>query len=205
MKNNIRKNCEQFSNEMWLYLDEALPKDKQDQWGEHLSTCNKCSAELKTAKDTIALYEKIPMEDVDNQTYKMMINTATATPLTSTSNNMSKYTSRGRSLSEMFGFYKLAFGGGLLAAAILIVFITFFNNPQIPVLTEKIPKEFLQWDGPSLSDRSPALGDGIISLKTDDWDIYIVKKNSTEEWNTALRTIQKQIIKIRKEVSSTSM
>ena len=49
------------------------------------------------------------------------------------------------------------------------------------------------------------MGDGIISLKTDDWDVYIVKKNNTEEWNAALRAIQKQIIKMRKEVSSTSM
>jgi len=205
MKNNIRNNCEQFSNEMWLYLDGGLPKDKHDLWKEHLSNCNKCSVEFKTAKDTIALYENIPLEDIDDQTYKMMINTATATHLASTSNGMSKYTSRGRSLSEMFGFYKLAFGGGLLAAAILLIFITFFNNPKIPIITKKIPQEFLQWDGPSLSDRTPALGDGIISLKTDDWDIYIVKKNSTEEWNTALRAIQKQIIKMRKEVSSTSM
>jgi hypothetical protein len=190
---------------MWLYLDESLPKDKLGRWKEHLFTCNKCSTDLKTAKDTIALYENVPMEDVDNQTYKMMINTATATLLASTSNCMSKYTSRGRSLSEMFGFYKLAFGGGFLAAAILLIFITFFNNPKIPIITKQIPQEFLQWDGPSLSDRTPALGDGIISLKTDDWDIYIVKKNSREEWNAALRAIQKQIIKMRKEVSSTSM
>lgn len=205
MKNNIINNCEQFRNEMWLYLDGDLPKDKRDLWKEHISTCNKCSAELKTAKDTIALYENIPLEDVDNQIYKTMINTATAAPLTSTSKSMSKYTSRGRSLSEMFGFYKLAFGGGLLAAAVLLIFITFFNTPKIPVITKQIPQELLQWDGPSLSDRTPALGDGIISLKTDDWDIYIVKKNSREEWNTALRAIQKQIIKMRKEVSSTSM
>jgi len=205
MKNSIRNNCGQFSNDIWLYLDGDLPQDKQDLWKEHLLTCSKCGAELKAAKDTIALYENVPMEDVDNQTYKMMINTATATPMLSVNKKISELTPRGRSLSEMFGFYKLAFGGGLLAAAILLIFITFFNNPQIPVITEKIPQEFLQWDGPSLSDRTPALSDGIISLKTDDWDIYIVKKNSREEWNTALRAIQKQIIKMRKEVSSTSM
>jgi hypothetical protein len=134
-----------------------------------------------------------------------MINTATATPSSSANNNVAQYATRTRTIYEMFGFYKLAFGGGLLAAAILLIFITFFNNPKLPVITEQIPQEFLQWDGPSLSDRTPALEDGIISLKTDDWDVYIVKKNNLEEWNTALRAIQKQIIKMRKEVSSTSM
>jgi hypothetical protein len=205
MKNNIKNNCEQFSNELWLYLDEALPKDKLEMWKEHLTTCSNCSAELKKAEDTIALYEKVPLEDIDNQTYKMMINTTAATSLSSANNNVGKYTTRSRSFSQMFGFYKLAFGGGLLAAAILLIFITFFNNPKIPVITKQIPQEFLHWDGPSLSDRTPPLEDGIISLKTDDWDVYIVKKNNTEEWNAALRAIQKQIIKMRKEVSSTSM
>ncbi len=205
MKNKSGNNCEQFINDMWLYLDEALPKNKQHQWREHLSSCSICFAELKTARDTITLYENVPLEDIDTQTYKMMINTATASPFSSSNNSVARYTLRGRSLSDMFGFYKLAFGGGLLAAAILLIFITFFNNPKIPVITKQIPWEFLQWDGPSLSDRTSPLGDGIISLKTDDWDIYIVKKNSTEEWNAALRSIQKQIIKMRKEVSSTSM
>ena len=205
MKNNIKNNCEQFRNELWLYLDDALPKDRRDHWKVHLSTCSKCCAELKNTKDTIALYENVPLEDIDNETYKLMINTATAISLSSANNNVAQYSTRSRTFSEMFGFYKLAFGGGLLAAAILLIFITFFNNPKIPVITEQIPQEFLQWDGPGLSDRTPPLGDGIISLKTDDWDVYIVKKNNTEEWNAALRAIQKQIIKMRKEASSTSM
>jgi hypothetical protein len=190
---------------LWFYLDYSLPKDKQEKWGEHLSTCSNCSAELRTAKDIIVLYENVPLEDIDNETYKMMINTSTATPMSSSNNNVTQYTKRSRTFSEMFGFYKLAFGGGLLAAAIILIFITFFNNPKIPVITEQIPQELLQWDGPSLSDRTPALEDGIISLKTDDWDVYIVKKKSTEEWNAALRAIQKQILKMRKEVNSTSM
>jgi len=205
MKNNIINNCEQFRNEMWLYLDGGLPKNEQDLWKEHLSTCNKCSTELKTAKDTFALYENVPLEDVDTQTYKMMINTATATPLRSNSNSMSKYTSRGRSLSEMFGFYKLAFGGGLLAAAILLIFITFFNNPELPEIETKISEELLAWDFPGFKTKTNNRQNQIVKLKTDDWDIYIVRKNSKENWGSALRAIQKQIRKMQKEVVSTSM
>ena len=53
MKNSIKNNCEQFRIEMWLYLDDALPKEKQKRWMEHLSSCSKCSAELKTAKEQL--------------------------------------------------------------------------------------------------------------------------------------------------------
>ncbi len=205
MKNNIKNNCEQFRNELWLYLDEAFPKDKLKTWKGHLTTCSKCSAELKTAKDTIALYENVPLEDIDDQTYKTMINTATATSLSSANNNVEKYTTRSRTFSEMFGFYKLAFGGGLLAAAILLIFITFINKPELPEIKTKISEELLAWDFPGFNAQTDNKQNQIVKLKTDDWDIYIVRKNSKETWGGALRAIQKQIRKMQKEVASTSM
>ena len=205
MKNKIGENCEQFRNELWLYLDEILPKDKLETWKEHLTTCSKCSAELKTAKDTISLYENVPLEDIDNESYKMMINTATATSLSSTNNNVKKYTTKSRTFSEMFGFYKLAFGGGLLAAAILLIFITFINKPELPEIKTKISEELLAWDFPGFNTQSDNKQNQIVKLKTDGWDIYIVRKNSKEDWGSALRAIQKQISKMKKEVVSKSM
>lgn len=205
MKTNISNNCNEFSIEMWLYIDGELSTDRINQWNEHVSICSKCSSKLKTLKDTIILYENLPLEDIDNETYKKMITTATTKFSSPINKSFTQYNSRGRSLSEIFGFYKLAFGGGLVVAAIVLVFITLFNGPKIPTIPEKIPLELLQWDGPRISDRTPAFGDRIISLQTDNWDIYIIKKNSTEEWNTALRGIQKQIIKMKKEVNKTSM
>jgi len=202
MKSN---NCTQFNNEIWLFIDGELSTDRMNQWKEHISSCGKCSSKLKTSEETLLLYENLPLEDIDNETYIKIINTATTTFPSFTKKNMPQYNLRGRSLSEIFGFYKLAFGGGLLVAAIILVFISLFNDPKIPAITEKIPLELLQWDGPRLSDRTTAFGDGIISLQTDNWEIYIVKKNSTEEWNTALRAIQKQIIKMKMEVNKTSM
>ncbi|MEJ2495153.1 MAG: hypothetical protein P8Y79_12580 [Ignavibacteriaceae bacterium] len=47
--------------------------------------------------------------------------------------------------------------------------------------------------------------DQIISLKTDDWDIYLVKKNRKEKWDNEVRSIQKQIRKMRKQADSPAM
>ena len=39
----------------------------------------------------------------------------------------------------------------------------------------------------------------------DEWDIYIVRKNNKEDWDNALRTIQNQIRKMKREAVSASM
>ena len=55
------------------------------------------------------------------------------------------------------------------------------------------------------NDKLDNVEDQIISLQTKDLDIYIVKKNSKEEWYNAIKTIQKRIRNIRKEALNTSM
>lgn len=205
MKNSVRNNCEQFRNEMWLYIDGSLSKDKRELRAQHLSDCSGCTTRLTTAQDTITLYEKVPLDDIDDKTYKTILHNATASPVSSADNNISHFTARSRSLSEIFGFYKLAFGGGLLAAAILLVFITFFNNPGLPEIETKISEEFLAWDFPGFKTKTANRQNQIVKLKTDGWDIYIVRKNSKENWRSALRAIQKQIRIMQKEVVSTSM
>ena len=204
MKNNISKNCSQFSNDIWYYIDGSLSIEKKELLKEHLASCSTCSAELKTAQDSIRLYETLPLEDIDEKTYKTIVRNVTA-KFASPNSSLSQFSTSGRSLSEMFGFYKLAFGGGLLAAALLLIFITFFNNTKLPEIETKISEELLAWDFPGFN-TEPATGQNqIVKLKTEDWDITIVRKNSTENWGSALRAIQKQIRKMQTEVVSTSM
>jgi hypothetical protein len=105
----------------------------------------------------------------------------------------------------MFGFYRLAFGGSILAAAMIFIFITFFSDPKIPEVETQISKELLRWNTPDLNQRLDNVENQILSLQTNDWDIYIVRKNKKEEWNSALRAIQNQIRKMNKEVVSASM
>ncbi|RLD17463.1 MAG: hypothetical protein DRI33_05025, partial [Caldiserica bacterium] len=110
-----------------------------------------------------------------------------------------------RTLFEIFGFYKLAFGGTVLAAALVIIVVTFFKNPELPEIKTKISEELLAWDFPGFRSQTTNKQNQIISLKTDGWDIYIVRKNNKENWGSALRAIQKQIRKMKKEVYATSM
>jgi len=205
MDNTNNKICKEFESEMWLILDGSLEKQLQDNWNDHLKICSKCIMTLEEAKETIELYNNLPQENIQNSAFKKMINNAVSSQK---NHEVRQYTSsiqKNRSLVEIFGFYRLAFGGSILAAALMFIFITFFNDPKIPEMNTQISNELLGWNTPDINRRLDNVESQIISLQTNDWDIYIVRKNKKEEWNSALRAIQNQIRKMNKEVVSTSM
>lgn len=198
------KICEEFEPGLWLFLDGSMEEQLLHQWNTHISECSGCSSVLKEACYTIESYNNLRLDDIKNISFNRMIRKAVAADRNLTKNVFPSI-QKNRSLGEIFGFYKLAFGGTLLAAALIFIFITFFNNPKIPDINNRFSNEMLGWNTPDINERLINIGNQIISLKTNDWDIYIVRKNKKEEWNSALRTIQKQIRKMQKEVVSTAM
>jgi len=196
------KLCEEFQNDLWLYIDNSLKTTQKQYWDSHLKVCANCTGLLKSHIETTTFYNEISNDDLADTTFKRIIQKATEFE------NQSAFIpsiQRSRSLSEIFGFYKLAFGGSVLAAALIFIFITFFNNPNLPEIENQISEEILSWDFPSITKKTEDVENQIISLKTDDWNIYVIKKNNKEEWNSALKSIYKQIRKMKKEVSSASM
>jgi hypothetical protein len=158
---------------------------------------------LKTSTETIEQYNRIPPDDLSDDSYENIISSITAN--NKRTEQIAMPIKSNRSLVEIFGLYKFAFGGTVLAAALVIIFVTLFKSPELPEIKTKISSELLAWDFPSFKTQSANRQDQIISLKTDEWDIYIVRKNNTEDWDSALRTIHQQIRKIKKDVFASSM
>ena len=203
MDDTNKKLCKEFESEMWLFLDHSLEEERKKFWQNHLANCSDCSSLLKISSETIEQYNRVPLDDLSDSSYKKIINTITAD--IGRNEHLVMPVKRNRSLFEIFGFYKLTFGGALVAAAIIFLFITFINDPKIPEIKTELPKQILAWNDKQTSDRLEKVGDQIYSLKTDEWDIYFIRKNRKENWNRALSSIQKQIRKMQKEVASTSM
>ena len=203
MDDTNNKLCKEFENEMWLFIDHSLEEERKEIWQNHLVSCSDCSSLLKKSSEAIEQYNQVPLDDLSDDSYEKIINTISAD--NERTEHIVMPIKGNRSLFEIFGFYKLAFGGTVLAAALVLIFITFFNNPELPEIKVKISEELLAWDFPSFRSQTTNMQNQIISLKTDDWDIYIVRKNNKEEWGSALRTIQKQIRKMKKEVYASSM
>jgi hypothetical protein len=166
-------------------------------------SCSDCSSLLKTSTETIEQYNRVPLDELSDDSFERIINTITAD--NERAEHIVMPIKGNRSLFEIFGFYKLTFGGALVAAAIIFLFITFINDPKIPEIKEVLPKQILAWNDNQTADRLEKVGDEIYSLKTDEWDIYFIRKNKKESWNKALSSIQKQIRKMQKEIVSTSM
>ena len=203
MDDTNKKLCKEFESEMWLFLDHSLEEKRNKFWQNHLVNCSECSSLLKISSETIEQYNRVPPDDLSDSSYKDIINTITADK--GRTEHPVMPIKRNRSLFEIFGFYKLTFGGALVAAAIIFLIITFINDPKIPEIKTELPKQILAWNDKQTADRLEKVGDQIYSLKTDDWDIYFIRKNKKENWNKALSSIQKQIRKMQKEVTSASM
>jgi len=203
MDDTNKKLCKEFEREMWLFIDHSMEKEREKFWQNHLVSCSDCSSLLKTSTDTIEQYNRVPLDELSDDSFERIINTITANnertehPVIPTKGN--------RSLFEIFGFYKLAFGGTVLAAALVLIFVTLFKNPELPEIKTIISEELLAWDFPGFRTQTTNKQNQIISLKTDGWDIYIVRKNNKENWGSALRAIQQHIRKMKKEVYAASM
>ena len=203
MDDTNKKLCKEFESEMWLFIDHSMEKERKKIWQNHLVSCSDCSSLLKTSTETIEQYNRVPSDELSDDSFERIINTITAD--NERTEHMVMPIKENRSLFEILGFYKLAFGTTILAAALVIIFVTFFNNPELPEIKTIISEELLAWDFPGYRTQTTNKQNKIISLKTDGWDIYIVRKNSKEDWDRALRTIQQQIRKMKKEVYTTTM
>jgi hypothetical protein len=203
MDDTNKKLCKEFESEMWLFIDHSLEEERKIFWQNHLVTCSDCSSLLKISSETIEQYNRVPLNDMQDKSFIKTIKRVTAE--VNEKGYKIESLKKNRSLFEIFGFYKLTFGGALVAAAIIFLFITFINDPKIPEIKKVFPKQILAWNDNQTDDRLQKVGDQIYSLKTDEWDIYLVRKNKKENWNEALSSIQKQIRKMQKEVTSASM
>jgi hypothetical protein len=205
MDNIKKKPCKEFESDKWFLLDGSMPEEEKILWQSHLASCDKCRTDLSNLKEINSAYASLPEADIEDYMFKKMISFAASNANDFSQETLHSSFTKNRSLSEIFGFYRLAFGGAVLAAALILIFITFFNNPKIPEIEKRVPKELLAWDFPGFSNQLTSAENQILSLKTDEWDIYIVRKNNKEDWDNALRTIQNQIRKMKREAVSASM
>ncbi len=203
MDDTNKKLCKEFESEMWLFVDHSMEEERKIFWQNHLVSCSDCSSLLKISSKVIEQYNQVPLDDLSDDSYEKIISNLT------TDNKRTEHIvmpiKSNRSLFEIFGFYKLAFGGTILAAALVLIFVTFFKNPELPEIKTIVSEELLAWDFPGFKTKTANKQNQIVKLKTDDWDIYIVRKNNKEDWGSALRAIQQQIRKMKKDVYAASM
>ena len=205
MNNIKREPCDRFSDKVWLFIEKSLSDKDMLFWEKHLENCEVCTILLNESLEVTNIYEKIPVEDIPDRDFQRMINNAIQSEIVVDNSRKTMKIPERRSLLDMIGIYRLTFGGAIVVGAIVFLLITFLNDPKIPEINKGISSHLLSWDNENVSEQLSNIEDQIISLKTDDWDIYLVKKNRKEKWDNEVRSIQKQIRKMRKQADSPAM
>ncbi|MCG6912578.1 zf-HC2 domain-containing protein [bacterium BMS3Abin03] len=204
--NNIKQEpCDRFSDKVWLFIEKSLSDKDMLFWEKHLENCEVCTILLNESLEVTNIYENIPVEDMPDRDFQRMINNAIQSEIVIDNSRKTMKIPERRSLLDIIGIYRLTFGGAIVVGAIVFLLITFLNNPKIPEINKGISSHLLSWDNENVSEQLSNIEDQIISLKTDDWDIYLVKKNRKEKWDNEVRSIQKQIRKMRKQADSPAM
>ncbi|MDH3269015.1 MAG: hypothetical protein OEM46_09210, partial [Ignavibacteria bacterium] len=99
-------------------------------------------------------------------------------------------------------FYRLAIGGAAVVAAIILIIFSVIREPS----SEKnLPIDILDWHGDKIISGIKQIEDQILSLKSDEWDIYIVRKNRKENWDATLKSIRSQINKMKKSTNKNEL
>lgn len=205
MNNIKREPCDRFSDKVWLYVEKSLDDKNMLFWKNHLENCERCIKLLEESLGVINSYKKIPLEDLPDKDFqRMIINTTLNLAAKNNSRKTVKIPER-RSLLEIIGIYRLTFGGAIVVGAIIFLLITFIKDPKIHSINDEIPRHLLSWDNKNISERLSNIEDQIISLKIDDWDIYLIKDNRKEKWSNEVRSIRKQIRKMKKQADSPAM
>jgi hypothetical protein len=196
MKNNRKSVCREFEKEVFLFQEGSLPEHRIELIKHHLEECARCQSIYKDVVKVTAEYEILPMDDLDEHSFNIRINNAINREVKV---NAGGYSQKRRSLVDMFGFYRLSLGGAAVAAALILIIISFLNEPNIE---KKLPYELLDWNGNKIERKIEQIENQIISLKTDEWDIYIVRKNENENWDATLKNIRNQIDKLKKTTNN---
>jgi len=193
--------CEEFEREVFLFVDDVLSNKRVKLIEHHLEDCDICKSVLEDVKVTTAAYDALPLNDVDESSFSRMINNTTKC-LSMPEIDKKNLSPKGRSLVEMFGFYRLTFGGAAVAAAIILIIISFLREPG---LEKGLPIDILDWHGDNITSRIERIENRILSLQSDEWDIYIVRKNKKENWDATLKSIHNQINKMKKSTNKNEL
>lgn len=199
MDETNKKLCKEFEHECWLYIEGSLSAERKQFWKKHISECNECKELTLESVNTIKHYDQLALDDLPDLTFAGIVNRAIEEE---TQVVIKPFAGKGRSLTEAVGFYKLAFGGGVLLAAIILIIVTFIREPNIG---KGLSSEILDWQGDNITKRIEQIEERILSLKSDEWDIYIVRKNKKQNWDATLKNIQNQINDMKKSTNNSEL
>jgi hypothetical protein len=153
---------------------------------------------LNESEKLVEVYNDIPLDDLSDNIFNNFISKTTENELKPKKLTQKISRKNRNSLVELFGFYRLIFGGAAISAAIILLLVMFLKNPDIEI-KNVVQRGILDWEGTNIINKIEKVEDKLLSLQTDEWDVYIVRRGQKQKWKTKLKNIRKQLVKLKSE------
>ncbi|MGE5400272.1 MAG: hypothetical protein ACM3S2_07700 [Ignavibacteriales bacterium] len=111
--------CEEFSRNIWQYIDRSLTEDEMSYWRRHVNECPLCSARLGEASQLISLYESIPLIDIEEDKFNVMIENAVRTDR----KRGFHFLHHAIAAADFLPMKRFAFGGAAFVMTIMLIFL----------------------------------------------------------------------------------
>lgn len=198
MKMNQEKNqlFEEFSRELWLFLDKDLPEARMKFWEEKIEKVPELNKYLMEYQDISKIYNSEKIE-LDTDKLNEMIDNAVS--IKSSRWSIKNIVSIIFSTERELVFSKIAFASVLIIGAIVISLVSNKKSPVIQI-TENISSEILDWDADYVDKHINKLGDLLKIAGDEDFRRYYkyglnsnnVDKNITQI-NTTIKELKENI------------
>ncbi len=164
--------CDNFSKEIWLYMDNALSVEKMAVWKAHLQVCSDCRRTYEEIRQTLNAYNRADMDDIDDLKFERILQRLTKK-------------------RTQFPYPKTA-AVLAMAASVLIALWFGLNRPH---------KAEFAWNTTALDQRITEMDSSINALESDEWltSDYTMDAGYIDD---AIQDLQNDLTKLQNDFST---
>lgn len=139
--NNTKSICDEFKEQVWLYLEPEAESQMKNFWDRHLANCSECSNHLKATREFLSTYNEIPEENLEEEKFNSILNLVTSKKKFSLLQNLNLFLQKIKHEFSILGNYKIAFGSTLIV--LIFALIMFFKEyrPKIEIKQKQTVEE----------------------------------------------------------------
>jgi hypothetical protein len=197
---NMNHLINEFEKEIWLYMDGDLPESRKKFWEDKIEQVPELLNMLNETKQALNVYNSTVLTDVDDRVFEKMLNKATRSM--SLLQKFKSFTARIFSSKEgnEQNIHKIAFGGILVIAAMVIFLLTEKPNP-----VKTISSDVLDWDATVISEQLIDINNSLSWAKDEKMREFILYKQTSDEWTRSVSTIEQRIDQLNEEIDDKSL
>lgn len=188
MLSDKSKLAEQFELEIWLYLDNELDDDRMKYWDDKIAKSEELRIILNETKETLNIYSAESLHDIDNPTFKDMLDKATDRRISFKSIFRRLFGFDSTEEERGLGKTKIAFGSMLAIAGLVMFLVSEKPNP-----VKNISSDLLDWEPETISEQLDEIDGGLTLMENNKLKQYLLYKNTQDDWSKDVLLIEKQI------------